>query len=254
MRLKVLGAYGSDGQGQRPSAFLVDDHVLVDAGTVGGALSVAEQTAITHAVLSHAHLDHTVGLAFLADTLAMVAPERSVIACSIAPVIETLRTHVFNDSLWPDFMAIPNRNTPVLKLRELPEEGEARVGELWVTPVLVDHTIPTTGFIVHDGETGFVYSGDTGPTTRLWQVAREMRRLKALVVETAFPNRLDALARASGHLTPAKLREEMKKMPADLPIWIFHVKPQLYQETAEELAQIDPARIHILEQGKTYTL
>jgi ribonuclease BN (tRNA processing enzyme) len=254
MRLKVLGAYGSDGQGQRPSAFLVDDHVLVDAGTVGGALSVAEQTAITHAVLSHAHLDHTVGLAFLADTLAMVAPERSVIACSIAPVIETLRTHVFNDSLWPDFMAIPNRNTPVLKLRELPEEGEARVGELWVTPVLVDHTIPTTGFIVHDGETGFVYSGDTGPTTRLWQVAREMRGLKALVVETAFPNRLDALARASGHLTPAKLREEMKKMPADLPIWIFHVKPQLYQETAEELAQIDPARVHILEQGKTYTL
>jgi ribonuclease BN (tRNA processing enzyme) len=254
MRLKVLGAYGSDGQGQRPSAFLVDDHVLVDAGTVGGALSVAEQTAITHAVLSHAHLDHTVGLAFLADTLAMVAPERSVIACSIAPVIETLRTHVFNDSLWPDFMAIPNRSTPVLKLRELPEEGEARVGELWVTPVLVDHTIPTTGFIVHDGETGFVYSGDTGPTTRLWQVAREMRGLKALVVETAFPNRLDALARASGHLTPAKLREEMKKMPADLPIWIFHVKPQLYQETAEELAQIDPARIHILEQGKTYTL
>ena len=254
MRLKVLGAYGSDGQGQRPSAFLVDDHVLVDAGTVGGALSVAEQTAITHAVLSHAHLDHTVGLAFLADTLAMVAPERSVIACSIAPVIETLRTHVFNDSLWPDFMAIPNRSTPVLKLRELPEEGEARVGELWVTPVLVDHTIPTTGFIVHDGETGFVYSGDTGPTTRLWQVAREMRGLKALVVETAFPNRLDALAHASGHLTPAKLREEMKKMPADLPIWIFHVKPQLYQETAEELAQIDPARIHILEQGKTYTL
>jgi ribonuclease BN (tRNA processing enzyme) len=253
MRLKVLGAYGSDGQGQRPSAFLVDDHVLVDAGTVGGALSVAEQTAITHAVLSHAHLDHTVGLAFLADTLAMVAPERSVIACSIAPVIETLRTHVFNDSLWPDFMAIPNRNTPVLKLRELPEEGEARVGELWVTPVLVDHTIPTTGFIVHDGETGFVYSGDTGPTTRLWQVAREMRGLKALVVETAFPNRLHALARASGHLTPAMLREEIKKMPADLPVWVFHVKPQLYQETAEELAQIDPERIHILEQGKTYT-
>ena len=34
--------------------------------------------------------------------------------------------------------------------------------------------------VVVDGETGFVYSGDTGPTTRLWQVAREMRGLKAL--------------------------------------------------------------------------
>ena len=113
MRLKVLGAFGSDGQGQRPSAFLVDDRVLVDAGTVGGALSVPEQTAITHALISHAHLDHTVGLAFLTDSLAMVAPERSVTACSIAPVIDTLRTHCYNDALWPDFTTIPTRENPV---------------------------------------------------------------------------------------------------------------------------------------------
>jgi len=253
VRLKVLGAYGSEGQGQRPSAFLVDDRVLVDAGTVGGALSVPAQIAVEHAILSHAHLDHTVGLAFLADTLAMIAPERCITACSIAPVIDTLRAHVFNDTLWPNFTVIPSRAEPVLRLRELPEETESRVGELWVTPVPVDHAVATAGFIVHDGETGFVYSGDTGPTVRLWQTAREMRGLKALIVETAFPNRMDGLARASGHLTPAMLGREMDKMPPDLPIWVFHVKPQIYQETAEELAQIDPARIHILEQGKTYS-
>jgi hypothetical protein len=50
------------------------------------------------------------------------------------------------------------------------------------------------------------------------------------------------------------LEDEMDKMPPDLPVWIFHVKPQLYQETAAELAQIDPARILLLEQGKTYNL
>ena len=44
-----------------------------------------------------------------------------------------------------------------------------------VTPVLVEHTVPTTGFVIHDGETGFVFSGDTGPTKRIWQIAREMR-------------------------------------------------------------------------------
>ena len=49
----------------------------------------------------------------------------------------------------------------------------------------VDHTVPTTGFVIHDGETGFVYSGDTGPTERLWRIAREMRGLKALIVEIA---------------------------------------------------------------------
>ena len=128
----------------------------------------------------------------------------------------------------------------MLGFRELPEEGESRVGELWVTPVLVEHTVPTTGFVIHDGETGFVFSGDTGPTKRIWQIAREMRGLKALIVETAFPNRLSMLAKASGHLTPEMLRQEIDKMPPDLPIWIYHIKPQLYQETAEELAKIDP--------------
>jgi len=184
----------------------------------------------------------------------MVAPERQVTVTSIAPVIEALRIHAFNDALWPNFTTIPSGSSPVLGFRSLVEEGEARVGELWVTPVPVEHTVPTTGYVVHDGETGFVYSGDTGPTERLWRVAREMRGLKAIIVETAFPNRLDALARVSGHLTPEMLQREIDKMPPDIPIWIFHIKPQLFQETAEQLATIDPARIHTLEQGKTYSL
>jgi cAMP phosphodiesterase len=254
MRLKVLGAYGSEGQGQRPSAFLVDDTVLVDAGTVAGGLSVSEQIAVDHAVISHSHLDHVVGLAFLTDTLAMVAPERSVTCCSIAPVIDALSVHAFNDKLWPNFRVIPSPSDPVLKLRVLAEEAEAKVGSVWVTPIPVDHTVPATGYIVRDGESGFVYTGDTGPTKRIWQVARAMKGIKALVVETAFPNRLDALAKASGHLTPAMLQREIDKMPPDIPVWIFHIKPQLYQETAQELAEIDPTRIHILEQGKTYQL
>jgi len=254
VKIKVLGTFGSEGPGQRPSAFLVDDRVLVDAGTVGGALSVPEQIQIQHALLTHAHLDHTAGLAFLTDTLAMVAPDRRVTTASIAPVIEALRTHAFNDTLWPDFTNIPSPGQSVLSFRTLPEEAESRVGELWVTPVVVEHTVPTTGFVIHDGETGFVFSGDTGPTRRIWQIAREMRGLKALIVETAFPNRLAALAKASGHLTPEMLRQEIPKMPPDIPIWVYHIKPQLYQETAEELANIDPTRIHILEQGKTYTI
>jgi cAMP phosphodiesterase len=254
MKIKVLGVYGSEGQGQRPSAFLVDNRVLVDAGTVGGGLSVAEQLEIEYALISHAHLDHIAGLAFLTDTLAMVAPDRRVTACSLPAVVESLRTNAFNDTIWPNFATIPTAANPVLAFRSLVEEGEARVGELWVTPVPVAHTIPTTGYVIHDGATGFVYSGDTGPTRRLWEVARALRGLKAMIVETAFPNRLHALAKASGHLTPEMLRREIDKMPPDVPVWIFHIKPQLYQETAEELAKIDPSRIHILEQGKAYSL
>jgi cAMP phosphodiesterase len=254
MRIKVLGAFGSEGRGQRPSAFLVDDRVLVDAGSVGGALSVDEQVEIEHALLSHAHLDHVVGLAFLTDTLAMVGARRPITACSVAPVVDVLRTHAFNDVLWPNFCAIPSSERSILQFRSLAEDAESLVGSLHVTPIVVDHAVIAAGYLIRDGDTGFVYSGDTGPTSRIWQLAREMRGLKAIVVETAFPNRLDGLARASGHLTPEMLRREIDKMPQDVPIWVFHIKPQVHEETAEELAAIDPARIHILEQGKTYTV
>jgi len=254
VKIKVLGAYGSEGHGQRPSAFLVNDRVLVDAGTVPGALTVDEQREIEHALLSHTHLDHIVGLAFLVETFAVTATRRPVVATSIAPVVADLKKHAFNDRLWPDFTTIPTRQTPVLGYRTLPEEVESRVGDLWVTPILVDHTVPAAGFLIHDGEAGFVYSGDTGPTDKIWQMARGLTGLKAVIVETAFPNRLEALARASKHLTPAMLSRELQKMPADLPVWIYHIKPHFFEETAEELQKIDPARIHLLEQGKIYTL
>jgi cAMP phosphodiesterase len=254
MRIKVLGAFGSEGQGQRPTAFLVNDRILVDAGSGGGALSVPEQIEVEHALLSHAHLDHVVGLAYLTDTLAMTGARRPITACSIPPVVDALRTHCFNDALWPNFTAIPSPENAILRFRTLAEEIESRVGELAVTPVIVNHTVVSAGYVIRDGDTGFLYTGDTGPTRRIWELARDMRGLKALVVETAFPNRLDALAQTSGHLTPEMLRREIDKMPHDIPVWVFHVKPQLFQETAEELARIDPARIHILEQGKTYTV
>jgi cAMP phosphodiesterase len=254
MKIRVLGAFGSEGLGQRPSAFLINDHVLLDAGTVPGGLTLDEQSEIDHAVLSHAHLDHTVGLAFLTDALATALTHRSVTAVGTAAVIEALRTHTFNNVLWPDFSAIPTPEAAVLKFRTLVDEAEQRVGDLWITPVPVDHAVPTSGFIVHDGEVGLIYSGDTGPTTRLWRAARGLRGLKAAIIETAFPSRLERLARAAGHLTPELLQREIDKLPADLAVWIFHIKPPFLQETAEELAKIDPARIHILEQGKTYTI
>src|SRR5437660_107692 len=68
MKIRVLGAYGAEGLGQRPTSFLVNDRILIDAGTVGGALTLPEQSQIEHALITHSHLDHVAGLAFLAAT------------------------------------------------------------------------------------------------------------------------------------------------------------------------------------------
>src|SRR5262245_16276360 len=109
MELRVLGGFGSVGVQQRPSAFLINGRTLVDAGTVPGALPVSEQFAIEHALISHVHLDHIVGLAFLAETLALVneaarhTVERPLQVLSAPPVVATLRDSLFNNIVWPDF-------------------------------------------------------------------------------------------------------------------------------------------------------
>jgi ribonuclease BN (tRNA processing enzyme) len=254
MNFRVLGGYGSVGVRQRPSAFLVNNRVLIDAGTVPGALTVPEQFAIEHAIISHSHLDHTVGLAFLAETLACVEAARPVNVTSLEPVVDTLRTSVFNNVVWPDFAALPP-DAPVLTYQSMAESHEERVGDVWVTPVSVNHTVPTAGFIVRDDHTGLVYSGDTGPTSALWQAARERRGLAAVVLECSFPNRLEKLAEVAKHMTPQRIQRELDKLPPDVPVWIFHIKAPFYEETTEELSRIEGAgRLVLLEQDKTYTL
>ena len=115
----------------------------------------------------------------------------------------------------------------------------------------VHHAVPGTGFIIHDGTSGVVFSGDTGPTDEIWKVAREFKGIHAIIVETAFPNRLEDLATISGHLTPALLQREMDKMPDAPPLWIYHIKPAHFEETSAELERLGD-RIHILEQDQTH--
>jgi ribonuclease BN (tRNA processing enzyme) len=207
MKVRVLGAFGSAGIGQRPSAFLINDHILVDAGTVAGSLTVPEQLAVDHAIISHIHLDHIVGLAFLTDTLSSCAEERSVTVTSIAPVVDALRDSVFNNVVWPNFAAIPSREAPVVRYRTLGEDAPQRVADLWVTPVAVSHSVPAAGFVVHSDSRAFVYSGDTGPTDALWKSLRGEPGLGAVILECAFPNRLGMLAERSKHMTPVQAHD-----------------------------------------------
>ena len=252
MNIRVLGAFGSEGPGQRPSAFLVNDRTLVDAGSVAGALPLSDQLAIDTVLLTHAHLDHLVGAAFLAETFATGDVGRAITVAGLPPVVEAVRTGIFNNIIWPNFSQIPPES-PAVTYRSLEEKEEHRVGELRVIPVAVNHSVPAAGFIVHDGVSGFAYSGDTAPTVELWKTMSMIRGIRAVFVECAFPNRLATLANVSRHLTPDLVRRERDKLPADIPLFVYHVKPQFVEETAEELARL-ASEVHVVEQDKTYTV
>jgi len=253
MRIEVLGCHGGDVPNLRLPTFLVNDQLLLEAGAVSGALPLERQVALEHVLISHAHLDHIVGLAFLVDNVQSAARRTAAVtAASLAPVVDDLRAYCFNNRLWPDFTTLPTPDAPVLRLEALAEGTPTKFGGLTVIPVRVNHSVPGAGFVITDGTSGFVFSGDTGPTRELWEVARNVRGIRAVVVEAAFPNRLEPLARASGHFTPALLEREMERMP-DAPLWVYHIKPTFYEETVDELSRLD-GKVEILQQDQIHTI
>jgi len=251
MRLHALGCYGGEAPGCHQTSLLVDGRLLLDAGSVTAALPLDSQAAIDHVLVSHSHLDHIAALAFIADNLSTVRT-KPIEVWSIAPVIRHLRTHVFNGIIWPDFTTIPSSSNPILSFHEIREGKPQRVGGYEITAVRVNHTVEAVGYLVSDGEASILFQGDSGPTEKLWKLANAASRLQAIIVETSYPNRLQDLADASGHLTPQSLRAELTKLTADAPIYAQHLKPQFISDLVRELAELSDPQVGILEQGKEY--
>ena len=232
-------------------SFLLNERLLVDAGAATARLSLGEQLGIETVLLTHIHLDHVKDLAFLADNIFGLRPV-ALQVCSIEAVLKQLREHLFNDVLWPDFTRIPSAEAPTLKFRALPEGQPTGLGAWRVTPVRLNHLVDCTAFFIeHDGRT-LLHVGDTGPTQAVWERARAVPELRAVIVEATFPNRLQDLADISGHLTPASLEAELQKLDRPIPLFVYHLKPQFAEEIAEELRALPDLSPVVLEAGKTY--
>lgn len=253
MRVKVLGCYGGIAPGRGMTSFLVNDTVALDAGGLSFALPVAAQARVRDVFISHAHLDHTCCLPFLIDN-SFAAAGFSLRIYGIEAVLAALAKHMFNGSLWPDFTSIPNSVNPVLTLIKIEPEKVVKVGGLKVRAIPVTHSVPTTGFIVDDGDGSLAFSSDTGPTQDFWDVANRTKNLKAVITEASFPNREEGLAHLSGHLTPTLLGRELEKLKRDVPVYVYGPKPRFVSQIRKELAALKRPRLSMFVQGRTYTI
>ena len=113
--------------------------------------------------------------------------------------------------------------------------------------------IPTVGFVVDDGSGAIIYTSDTGPTDRIWQLASSQPELKCVITEVSFSDDDDALARASGHMTPGILAGELKKLSKDVAVLITHTKPGHLPRIEQELRALNLSNVELIEQDKTYT-
>ena len=251
MKLKVLGCYGGNIPGHGMTSLLVNDTVALDAGWVSGALSLKDQVKVKDIFISHSHLDHTCTLPFLIDNN-FSAPGFSLRIYAIPEVVASMKNHLVNNPTWPDFTCLPNDLTPVLKLIEIKPEEIVHVNGLRIRAVRVSHVVPTTGFIVEDKKTSIGFSSDTGPTQRFWDIVNELKNLKAVITETSFPNEMEDLAHISGHLTPTLLKEELRKLERDVPVYLYGCKPKHLKTVHKQVESLKIKKLSFLEQGKTY--
>jgi cAMP phosphodiesterase len=251
MKLKVLGCYGGNIPGHGMTSLLVNDTVALDAGWVSGALSLKQQVKVKDILISHSHLDHTCTLPFLIDNN-FSAPGFSLRIYAIPDVVASMRNHLFNNLTWPDFTSLPNDMTPVLKLIEITPEQPFTINGLTFRAVHVSHIVPTTGFIVEDKKAAVAFSSDTGPTQRFWELVNATSNLKAVITETSFPNEMQDLANVSGHLTPAGLAHELKKLKKDVPVYLYGFKPKHLKRIRQQVRELGRKRLRLLIQGKTY--
>jgi len=253
MRIRVLGCYGNIGPETRSTAFLINDRVLLDGGAVASVLNPAEQRRIKKIILSHAHLDHVKELPFF---LSNVAPDLKspVRLYGIPEVLDQVSLHLFNDALWPDFSRIPSAGKPILRYVPIQPEKEAVVGSLRVIPVPVDHTVPCAGMILRDKDSKVVYTSDTGPTERIWKLARRFAP-DAVIIETSFPARLSGKAKITKHLTTRMAADEIRKLGRyRKPVLIYHMKPEHADRIRRELSAVPGLKVIFMEQDEVYTI
>ena len=190
---------------------MLDDRLALDAGSLTSGLDLAHQSALEAVLVSHAHLDHIRDLATIADNRHQRAAAPLVVA-GTRQTIAILKKHFFNNLLWPDFSVLPNRRRPAVRYLLLQPEKPVLVAGYRVCAIPVSHTIDCCGFLVTGPDATVAYSGDTGPTERLWEVLSRTENLKALLMEVSFPNGEGRLARLSGHHTPETMARDIAKL------------------------------------------
>jgi len=251
----VLGCYGGQLLGFRLTSFLVNDSILLDAGSPTEALSLEEQHGVRHICLSHVHLDHIKDIAFIADNRSLKrlggnTENRTVTIHSLAENNRVLKQHFLNNLIWPDFTLIPNEEDAILRLKDIEAEVLFEIDGVRITPIEVNHPVPCTGFLLDQDGKQVIYTADTGNTDRLWEIANAQPNLKAIIMDCSFPNAYQYLADISGHMTPNGIRKDLQKFEqlGSVPVYLYHMKPESLNIMTAEVEALDVPHLRMLTQ------
>jgi ribonuclease BN (tRNA processing enzyme) len=233
------------------SSCLVNGTLLIDAGSFGFWSTPEEQAKVRHVLLTHTHMDHIASLPIFVENV-YEGKSQGVTIHASTPVLEAVRQDVFNERLWPDFVALSEGEKPFLHLSPFEPGQTIEVEGLRITSVAVNHVVPTAGFLLSDAGATVAYLGDTGPTEEIWRLANERADLKAVFMEATFPDDLAWLAELSRHLTPRTFAEEVRKLARPVRVIATHLKARYRDRVLAELQALGLPNVEEARFGVDY--
>jgi len=254
VKIKLLPSAIQSGRGpelQFLSSYLVNDCFAIDAGGLGIALDLESQLKVKHVLLSHSHIDHLATLPVFLENTEEFAGTRVTIHGS-EPVLDDLKRHIFNGRLWPDLVHATLNAQPFFHLAALEPGRPLEIAGVKITPIPVNHVVPTMGFLLEEGAAAVVLTMDTGPTEELWRHANSLAKVNAVFIEVTFPNALDDLGEIAKHLTPRTFAEEVRKLAHPAKFIAVHIKPRYYTQIVDELQALGLPDLEIGVPGREY--
>ena len=255
MRIQVLGCSGGIGGGSRTSALLIDNDVLIDAGTGIGDLALTDLDSIRHVFLTHAHLDHIAGLPMLVDRVFDENFAQPMTVYARAETLRAIQDHLFNGVIWPDFSNLPAAENPMLRYHLLCPGDTVTIKHREFHAVDVMHSVPSLGYTVQNSGGAFAVSGDTKTNETLWPVLNACDDLRVLVIEVSFPDEMEQLAADAGHYCPRTLTRDLQQLKHEPEIWLTGMKPGEEDRILEQVIAAAPEKnIHMLSRGTVLTV
>lgn len=253
--IEVLGCSGGIGiPRQGTTSFLIDEDILIDAGTGLCELNFNRLEKIDHVFVTHSHLDHICALPFLIDTVGLKRRKPLQVYATQA-TLNALSDHIFNDVIWPDFTRIPSKREPLMQYVTIEPEAMVEIGSRRIQTIAVEHAVPTVGVLLQTPTGAWCFSGDTHETQRLYERINQMPTMKYFFVESAFPNKEKWLADLAKHLCPDLLFAELAKLSNNCEIWISHLKPRESELIQTELKSYSGDRtLHVLSAGMKFKI
>ncbi len=255
MKIRILGCDGGIGRGLRTTSILIDDEILIDAGSGVGDLTLDEMAKIRHIFLTHSHLDHVAFLPLLVDSI-FERIQSPIVIHGLPETIKALRDHVFNWAIWPDFASLPVVEKPVMTYKEVSAGTIVDVDGRKFELIPMNHIVPTVGYRVESAAgKSFAFTGDTTTNDMFWDVINSYSSLNLLFLEVAFSNDDEALSNTARHYCSNTMAADLKKLKHDCEIHLTHHKPDEAPKIRAEIDQLITDRtINQLKNGQIFTL